>query len=181
MLQITIQKTDLYDDEKEEFVYVPQTTIELEHSLDAISKWEMLWKKPFLTDDGLSVEQTLDYIKCMTITPNVDPVVYLCLNDSNVNKIKNYINSSMTATWFSKSKTGKNVSSTEAITSELIYYWMICCDIPFECDKWNISRLLTLIEICNVKNSEKKVSQKEQMMRNADINAQRKKKYNTKG
>ena len=48
MLQITIPEQELWDEEKEEFLYIKSYTLCLEHSLLSVSKWESKWKKPFI-------------------------------------------------------------------------------------------------------------------------------------
>jgi hypothetical protein len=180
MLQITIPAVELWDERKQEFVTTKEQTLQLEHSLVSLSKWESKWCKPFLTKQEKTFEETLDYIKCMTITQNVDPEVYNYLTNENIEEIKKYIEAPMTATYFSDDKTVK--SSREQITAELIYYWMIALNIPFECQKWHLNRLLTLIKVCNIKNQPpKKLSKKEIMSRNAALNAARRKQLNTKG
>ena len=180
MLQITIPATELWDDRKEEFVRVKEQTLQLEHSLVSLSKWESKWHKAFLTKYEKTLEETLDYIKCMTITQNVDPEIYNYLSQANIEQVNNYIANPMTATVFSEDKT--NNSSKEVVTAELIYYWMIALNIPFECQKWHLNRLLTLVRVCNIKNTPpKKRSKREIMSRNAALNAARRKQYNTKG
>jgi hypothetical protein len=180
MLQITIPAVELWDERKQEFVTTKEQTLQLEHSLVSLSKWESKWCKPFLSKQEKTFEETLDYIKCMTITQNVDPEVYNYLTNENIEEIKKYIEAPMTATYFSDDKTVK--SSREQITAELIYYWMIALNIPFECQKWHLNRLLTLIKVCNIKNQPpKKRSKKEIMSRNAALNAARRKQLNTKG
>ena len=180
MLQITIPAVELWDERKQEFVTTKEQTLQLEHSLVSLSKWESKWCKAFLTKQEKTFEETLDYIKCMTITQNVDPEVYNYLTNKNIEEINNYIDAPMTATYFSDDKTVK--SSREQITAELIYYWMIALNIPFECQKWHLNRLLTLIKVCNIKNQPpKKRSRKEIMSRNAALNAARRKQLNTKG
>ena len=115
----------------------------------------------------------------MTITQNVNPMVYEQLSEENIKQINKYINSSMTATTFSNLN---NNPSREIITSELIYYWMISLNVPMECQKWHLNRLLTLIRVCNAKNAPaKKMSARDIMSRNSALNAARRKKYNTKG
>ena len=180
MLQITIPAVELWDERKQEFVITKEQTLQLEHSLVSISKWESKWCKPFLTKQEKTFEETLDYIKCMTLTQNVDPEVYNYLTNENIKEINEYIGAPMTATYFSDEKTNK--TSREQVTAELIYYWMIALNIPFECQKWHLNRLLTLIKVCNIKNQPpKKRSKKEIMSRNAALNAARRKRLNTKG
>lgn len=180
MLNITIPKQELYDEENNEFINLPEKTICLEHSLVSVSKWESKWKKPFLSKEPKTVEETIDYIKCMTITQNVDDKVYNYLSKENIKDINKYIDDSMTATTFYDMR--KNTVRQENITSELIYFWMISLNIPMECQKWHLNRLLTLIKICNIKNdSGKKMSRSEINSRNAALNAARRKKLNTRG
>lgn len=180
MLQITIPSVELWDEKKQEFVYKKQQTIQLEHSLVSLSKWESKWHKSFLSKNEKTREESLDYIRCMTVTQNIDPEVYQYLTNDNIEQVYNYIEAPMTATVFSDSKSGKN--SREVVTSELIYFWMIALNIPFECRKWHLNRLLTLIRVCELKNQPpKKMSKRELMSRNAALNASRRKRLNTKG
>ncbi len=180
MLRITIPAVEQWDEAKQEFIYTKEQTLSLEHSLVSISKWESKWCKPFLTKQEKTLEETLDYIKCMTLTQNVDPEVYNYLTNENIKEINEYIGAPMTATYFSDEKTSK--TSREQVTAELIYYWMIAFNIPFECQKWHLNRLLTLIKVCNIKNQPpKKRSKKDIMSRNAALNAARRKQLNTKG
>ena len=116
----------------------------------------------------------------MTLTQNVKPEVYLGLTADNITQVNAYIEDSMTATFFSEDTSGKR--SREVVTSELIYYWMIALNIPVKFEKWHLNRLLTLIRVCNIKNSPpKKYSKGEIMRRNAALNAARKKQLGTKG
>ena len=122
----------------------------------------------------------LDYIKCMTITQNVSDMVYSCLTPENINEIAEYISDPMTATWFSDESNSR--TSSEVVTSELIYYWMTASGVPFSCEKWHINRLLTLIKICSIKNGKpKKMSQKETAARYKALNAARRAKLGSKG
>ena len=116
----------------------------------------------------------------MTITQNVNPDVYMCLTNDNFEQIQKYIDAPMTATFFSDNKNSK--PNKEIVTSELIYYWMIALNVPFECQKWHINRLLTLIKVCNIKNQPpKKMSRREIMSRNAALNQARRQQLNTRG
>ena len=179
MLQITIPATETWDESKQEFSHTKERTLQLEHSLVSLSKWEAKWCKPFLSKKDKTYEETIDYIRCMTITQNVDSDIYYCLSNENLEQINDYINSPMTATFFSNT----NSSPTrEIITSEIIYYWMIALNIPFECKKWHLNRLLTLIRVCEIKNMPpKKRSPQEIMSQNAALNAARRAELNSKG
>lgn len=180
MLIITIPETELFNEDTQEFIKIRKQTISLEHSLVSISKWESKWKKAFLGKEEKTQKELLDYIKCMTVTPNVSDVTYLCLTSENLNAIKDYINDTMTATTFSNHRNGP--PSREIITSEIIYYWMIALDIPFECQKWHLNRLLTLINVCSIKNAPaKKMSRKDAYSQQNALNAARRAKYNSKG
>lgn len=180
MLRITIPSTEFWDEAKQEFVYTKAQTLQLEHSLVSLSKWESRWNKPFLTKQEKTLEETIDYVKCMTLTQNVKPEVYNYLTNSNINEVNRYIDLPMTATQFFEEK--KSPGSKEQITAELVYYWMIVLNIPFECQKWHLNKLFTLIRVCDIKNRPpKKHSRREIMKRNAALNAARKKKWNTKG
>lgn len=180
MLQITIPAVEQWDERKQEFVSTKGQTLQLEHSLVSLSKWESKWGKAFLSKTPKTYEETLDYIKCMTITQNVDPNIYNCLTADNVQKVNEYIEAPMTATYITEDKGNKGRS--EIVTSELIYYWMIALNIPFECQKWHLNRLLTLVKVCNVKNQPpKKRSRRELMSRNAALNEARKKQFNSRG
>jgi hypothetical protein len=179
MLQIVIPDREYWDELKNEFVTIKGQTLQLEHSLVSLSKWESKWNKSFLFKQEKTFEETLDYVRCMTITQNVKPETYYHLTKENYDAVLEYINAPMTATTFSKSN---ERPSNEVITSELIYYWMISLNIPMECQKWHLNRLLTLIRVCNIKNQpSKKMSKRDVMSRNAALNAARKKRYNTKG
>ena len=186
MLQITIPATDdteFWDEDSESFVTSPgnkEVTLQLEHSLISISKWESKWCKPYISKKDKTDEEAIDYIKCMTITRNVDPSVYERLTHDHIKQIQEYINAPMTATTISNIKNGKG--NNEIITSEVIYYWMISLQIPTEFDKWHLNRLITLIRVFDAKNGPtKKMSRRETMSRNAQLNAARRKQFNSKG
>lgn len=186
MLQIVIpasEPIEMWDEEKQEFVFTKsekEQTLQLEHSLVSLSKWESKWCKPFFSKQERTYEETIDYIKCMTITQNVKDEVYTRLTRENIQQINKYIEAPMTATCFYEDRNGKN--NRETVTSELIYYWMIALNIPFECQKWHLNRLLTLVRVCNIKNQPpKKRSKREIMSQNAALNAARRKQLNTKG
>ena len=165
MLRITIPAGELWDEKNEVFISSKEQTLQLEHSLISLSKWESKWHKPFLSTEEKTVEETIDYIRCMTITQNVNP--------------DKYIEDPMTATTFSD---GNQKPSREIITSEIIYHWMVSFNIPFECQKWHLNKLLAFIKVCCNKNlPPRKMSQAEVMKQYSELNEIRKKQLNTKG
>ena len=181
MLQITIPAAELWDEEQQMFVYMKEQTLQLEHSLVSLSKWESKWNTAFLSKREKTYEETIDYVRCMTLTQNVNPDIYKFLSKENIEQINNYIDAKMTATYFSDdANAGKR--NSELVTSEIIYYWMIALNIPFECQKWHLNRLLTLIKVCNIKNKPpKKMGRRDVMRNNSAINAARRKRFNSKG
>ena len=177
MISIHIEEHEAFNELTNEFITIKPQTLVLEHSLIAISKWESKWHKPFLNKNNKSTEEALDYIRCMTITPNVDPNVYNFISEKDILRIDEYISDPMTATTFSEQGKSRSI-----ITAEIIYYWMVTFNIPFECQKWHLNRLLTLINVCSIKNSpQKKMSKSEIASKNASLNAARRKALGTKG
>lgn len=184
MLEIVVPiSPEGWDEVKQEFVEPKTQVLKLEHSLVSLSKWESKWCKPYLTQDIKTQEESIDYVRCMTITQNVDPEVYNHLTNENIATIDEYVNAKRTATWFAEEPGSKGSRSNgEQVTSELIYYWMISLNIPFKCEKWHLNRLLTLIRVCDVKSKPpKKMSMRERLARQAALNAKRKQQFNTKG
>ena len=180
MLTIYVPATEQWDEGKQEFISTKAQELRLEHSLVSLSKWEAKWQKPFLSKRGMEPEEMLDYVRCMTLTQNVSPLIYTHLSAENIKQIRDYIDSPQTATTFHN--LNQRGGSGETITSELIYYWMVSLQIPFECEKWHLNRLLTLIKVCSVKNEPaKKMSKKAVHNQNASLNAARRKKLNSKG
>ena len=180
MLQITIPQTELFNEETQEFFQIKEQTLCLEHSLVSVAKWESKWKKAFLTSEKRTIDELIDYIRCMTITQNVNPICYLGITSENLKEVKNYIEDSMTATTFNRRQQGRK--NHEIITAELIYYWMIELGIPFECQKWHLNRLLTLINVCSIKNTPaKKMSRKDALAQQAQLNAARRAKFKSSG
>lgn len=181
MLAINVAITpELWDDEKEEFIPPKEETVLLEHSLLSVSKWETRWHKAFLTNKEKSFEESLDYIRCMIISENSVPDICMYLTDKNIKEIYEYMEEPMTAVYFREFSSGKRCRDT--VTADLIYYWLLTLNIPFECESWHLNKLFALIRVCGIKNSpDKKRNKKEIMRHNIQLNEKRKKELDTTG
>jgi hypothetical protein len=179
MFTLKLPSVEIYDEEKNLFTTSKEKIVVLEHSLVSISKWESKWHRPFLSKAEKSLEESMDYIRCMIVTPNITADdIFPILTTQNVTDIQEYIASKQTATTINT----KNKPSNEIITSEIIYYWMVAHNIPFECQKWHLNRLLMLISVCNEKNApQKKMSKKDVASKYRSLNEQRRKAHKTKG
>lgn len=179
MLQIDLP-IEMWDEGKQEFVYLQGQTLQLEHSLASLSKWESKTGKPFLSKDSKTYEEILEYLKCMMLTPGVTEDTYEYLMRHKLQVIDEYINSSMTATILPPNKGRKG--RPETITAELIYYWMIAMGIPDKYEHWHLNKLITLIGVCNVKNSPNKKRSSDDILRDQlALNDARCKQLNSKG
>ncbi len=180
MLTITLLGRELFDEEVEEFITISDVVLDLEHSLVSLSKWESKFQKPFLGPDVKSPEEMIGYIEAMILTPDYPTDFWQRLTNEHLDQINAYIESNQSATTFGQMPDRK--ARGEVITSELIYYWLVAFNVPFECERWHLNRLFSLIRICNIKNSKpKKRSRNEISQRNRDLNAQRRAQYNTTG
>lgn len=159
MLGITIPATpdsEGWDEENNKFVSIkgsPETTLLLEHSLASISKWEEITEKPFLGKEEKSREDILLYIKCMCLSP-YDDVLLSRLTQENYKEIDEYIGRKMTATIINEIPIARK--TTEFVTAETMYYWMVSLQIPFECQYWHLNKLITLVKVVNIKNQPEK-------------------------
>lgn len=180
MLRVIIEGDESFNDETQTFETVDDVVLDLEHSLISVSKWESEYQKPFLSSSTKTGEEIFGYLKAMIITPDVDLDALYRFSQETIDKIQTYIDSDQSATTFGMMPERRGPG--EVITSELIYYWMVSFNIPFECQTWHLNRLLALIRICNIKNSKpRKMSRNEIAQRNRDLNAKRKAELNTTG
>lgn len=183
MLKISVSGKEWFDDNRQIFVSSKPYVLHLEHSLLSIAKWEAKWKIPFPYDNTkLTDEQYLDYIRCMTINPPQDPLVYANISVKSLNEIRDYIGDKRTATKIYRKKKPDPRAPKDRITAELIYYWMISYNIPFECQKWHLSQLMALIDVCSFKSEKPDKTPKNQLMRERSaMNMARRAKHHSKG
>ena len=180
MLNLIIEGTEYYNEETETFESVGDVELELEHSLISLSKWESKFQRPFLSKDDKSITEILYYVECMILFDDYPKDIVSRFTQKNIDQINAYIESKESATTFGKMPEQK--SRGEVITSELIYYWMVAFNIPFECETWHLNRLFALVRICNIKNTkQKKMSKTEIAMRNRELNAERRERLGTRG
>lgn len=180
MLELYVEEAELYDEAKNVFIELSASTLQLEHSLVSLYEWEGQHRKPLLSKDPLTVGETIDYIRCMTLN-DVDENVYKVLTNEHISQVNSYIDLVPTATTFPQTYL-PNSSSGEGVTAELIYYWMFSYHIPKECETWNLNRLITLIKIFDRKNSPgKKMSKAEIYKRNSKLNAARRAAMHSRG
>lgn len=185
MLTIIVPPREGFDETKGkygQFVKIGDPySLKLEHSLVSLSKWESIWEKPFLSKTPMTQEESLSYIECMTLSPNVPPEVFQRLSNQNFVDIREYMDAKRTATFFNENPDKR--PSRDVITTELIYYWLASWQIPFHpTETWHFNRLLTLLRIADVKNNNgKKMSKSEVLSRQRALNQQRRAQLHTKG
>ena len=181
MLELKILGEEYYDDEKQEFYSENDQILRLEHSLVSVSLWEQRYNRPFLEADDKTQEETLGYVECM-ILDDIPENLESLLTAFHIEQINKYVESPASATTFVDVKS-KTRGPKQVITSELVYYWMIAYQIPFECQYWHLNRLFALIRICNIQNNpdKNKMSKAEIAARNRALNEERKAKLKTRG
>ena len=176
MLTIQVPLNEVYDEETNTFRVGESYSLELEHSLVSLSKWEQKLEKPFLSQEEKTKDETFWYIRTMALDPNVPEAIYFKLSDQNIEEINAYINAKMTATWFREAPNRK--VNREIVTAEIIYYWMNSLNIDISCENWHLTRLMTLIRVVNEKNSPpKKMSQADMIRERNRLNAERQSRF----
>lgn len=183
MLKIHIPDNEFFDNRTGEFLEIHGGDVVLEHSLLSLYRWESKWKKSFLytmsKKGGLSRDESIDYIRCMVVEGEIDPLAFYFIPEETMGRIQEYIDDPMTATTFGKSN---EPPGREIITAEIIYWEMTVLGIPLEFEKRHLNHLFTLIKVCSIKNGPKeKMSKKEIYKRNRELNTARKKRMNSKG
>lgn len=183
MLELEVSG-EFYNEKSNQFHDLKPRKIRFEHSLLSLSEWESKWRVPFLKDDEKSDKQAIDYIRMMALDPINEDELRIVVAD-HMEEIIHYISESHTATTissFSESVDRRSALHKQVWTSELIYFYMFSFGIPKECETWNLSRLMALIEIFSIKNSpSKKMSRRKTADMYRQINEQRRMKNHSKG
>lgn len=184
-LTITIPGGELFDNDTGKFTDLPSEKLVLEHSLLSISKWEGIWKKPWINEDyDKTNDELYSYLQCMTIKGNASDEVISRITADEYMRVLDYIKDPMTASSVKRKK--KSNVSQNYITSELIYAWMTSYQIPWEAQKWHLNRLMMLINILDEMNEQANPKNKKseaQLVRDyAKLNEENKKRFHmTKG
>lgn len=180
MLQITLEPLEMYNGQTDELFTIPAETLNLEHSLASLSKWEAKHEKPFLGKDDKSVEEIISYIECMIVDGETPPQLPARVKQEHVDALGAYMHAKQSATWFTDEPSGG--PGRETITAEVIYYWMTVFNIDWQAQYWHLNRLLTLVRVCGAKNEKpKKLGRAAAAQQRADLNAKRKQELGTPG
>lgn len=180
MISLTLELPgeERFDEESSTFISMPPCTLHLTHSLYSVSKWEAVYKRSFLDSPPNTPEETMYYVECMSEEPL--PGDFMRRLDRNIQvKIAEYIADGASATHLldPPSRGGPK----DSMTSELIYWYMSQFNIPYECDKWNLNRLLTLIKLSAAKQGGSNASASATAAQRAAMNKARRARYNSKG
>lgn len=171
MLTISLSASDDSDEVVE---------LNFEHSLISLSKWEQNYKKPFFGKETKTPEEAAYYFKCMLLNENAPVGILNKLKEADIIAISEYINDKQTATWFREDP--KQKPTTEVVTSELIYYWLVQFQIPFEVQYWHLNRLMTLVKIAGIRQTKPKpMSKAQQKEEYARLNAERRARLGSSG
>lgn len=177
-LNLELPGEERFDEATCTFISMPPCTLHLTHSLKAVGEWEAVYKRSFLDNPPSSPEETVFYIECMSEEPL--PGDFMRRLDRSVQvKIADYISDGASATHLLDRPS--NGGPRDSMTSELIYWYMSQFNIPYECETWNLNRLLALIKLSAAKQGGGKVDPRASAAQRAAINNARRAKYNSKG
>jgi hypothetical protein len=184
VLSIFVMLEESYDESTQRFIVTQGTELEFEHSLVSLSKWEAKFKKPFLSREEKTTEETLFYIEhCMLLTKNPPGEILQKLFSTPVymDMLQEYVNGKHSATTFRDDR--KRPGSRQIITKAVIYGWMVGLQIPFQpTETWHLDEVFDLIRVCNEqKNPPKKMNRNDALREQARLNAQRQAAMGTRG
>lgn len=173
MLDIMLQGTDT----------LPTVKLSFEHSLVSVSKWEAEVKRPFFGHEEKTIEDTALYYKCMLLTEDPPSNFYERLvGTPQFQEIADYINSDQHGTLF-RAEPAPPKSKQEIVSAELIYYWLVQFQIPFQpTESWHLSKLMALVKVAGLKQSKpKKMSAQERAAQMRSLNEQRRRETGSTG
>lgn len=181
MITLDLGELEYFDGIKNEFIKEINGVVRFEYTLVAIYNWEGRWKKPFLKGELTPIEM-IDFYKEMAL----DPIDERAITEEVMEILAKYIGDPRTATTFTSTEGdingGRNMIRGKIHTAEELYAMMFMSSIPLEFQHHNFNRLLTVMRIISAKNAPpKKMAKADIQKQNADLNAQRKKMFNTKG
>lgn len=181
MITIKIPESSWYDERTSEFISVKPVSLNLEYSLISISDWEAKTHKPFLTTKEKTIDEWLYLFYCMTINKNgIDYRTFYAIPPVEYERLMEYIKDPMTATKISKRD--QPAKPAKDMTSEELYAAMSMLNIPYECKKWHLNRLIMLIDVCAIRNSPPdKMSKADAAKSWRELNARNRAKYKSKG
>nr|DAS39837.1 MAG TPA: hypothetical protein [Caudoviricetes sp.] len=180
MISLTLELPgeERFDEESSTFISMPPCTLHLTHSLYSVSLWESVYKRSFLDSPPNTPEETMYYVECMSEEPL--PGDFMRRLDRNIQvKIAEYIADGASATHLLDPPA--RGGPKDSMTSELIYWYMSQFNIPYDCDKWNLNRLLTLIKLSAAKQGGSNASASATAAQRAAMNKARRARYNSKG
>ena len=171
MLEIKFASSEIYDEVNNVFYSVPERVYRFEHSLKAISLWEEQYRTPFLSrlsSNQFTTEEFVDYIRYMSLD-GIDPSL---INKEVVELCYAYMSTSHTATVIKSDE--EDQKKAQVLTAEVIYAYMAIAKIPFECDSWNINKLmLVLAVVAETKKPPKEMDKKDVYKQYDEINERR--------
>ena len=181
MFLLHIPEHEFFNEETSEFLYAPEMTLHLEHSLNSLALWESKWNRPFLSDGPKTMVEFIDYVKCMTLEEDIPDPVYWGITSLQIDDLNTYMQQKQTAASF-KEIGNHRANNGSYISAESIYYQMIVLNIPPEYACWHLNRLVALIRFCSNKNTpKKKMNSLETMSQYRELNAARRRAMHTKG
>ena len=152
-ISIEVPEMESFDPNSNSFIKIDKQIFTFQHSLKSISKWEAKYKKPFLSEFTKKTKiESLDYYLMMALDSTFDASF---LTGDITEILGNYVNEEFSATTI-RSNNNNDSNSRRVMTSEVIYAYMANAQVPFECENWNISRLLKLLNVISELNTKQK-------------------------
>lgn len=178
MLELKFPEIETYDSDKNEFVSIPEETCIFMFNLVSLDKWERKYRKRFLDNPDITIDEYLDFFEIMCIEGNFDKNR---IGNSEYQELISYIKDTPTATVLPKgdSKAGER---KKIFTSEIIYAYMCLSGVPMEWENRNLNKLIMLLNtISSIQQPPKKMSARESAEEQSRIIEERRKQYENRG